>query len=303
VIFGLPDPARVRRALDMLGSVPRRQWSQLRARRRARIRERDVWLTNASGYRINAHVHEPDDDERRPAVLLAPGREQTGDVFCSGSTYLLAADEIAVLGIRVVHFDPVGRGRSWGQDDFCGVEGQDSLRTVLEYLHARRDVLRGRIGVVSFSMGLALAAPVLVREGARLGTSFLLDWEGPADREAILRTGALPPAARAALADDPARFWRVREPIGWIGRLPCRYVRIQGFSDHGLERRGRLGAIDLVGEAVRGGAPSVELNDNPPDVPWRREQADELKWAPEAAGPLNRLLVEQVRRLVEAEHE
>ena len=206
MVLGLPDPGRLRRAADVVRSVPRRRLGRLWARRKGLpTRRESVWLTNASGYRIFAHVHDPDDAVARPAVVLVPGRDQGGRVFCS-SGYLLSAEELAVRGLRVVHFDPVGRGRSWGHDDFCGGEGQDALRTVLDYVHARRDVMRDRVGVVSFSMGLAMAAPVLAREGARLGTRFLLDWEGPVDRDAIVRTGALPPAARTSLAFNPARI-------------------------------------------------------------------------------------------------
>ena len=299
MIFGLPDPARLRRAIDMLGSVPRRRLGQLLPRRhRLRLKEEPVWLTNASGYRIHAHVHHPADDLPRPAVVLVPGRDQAGKVFCTGS-YLLAADELAARGIRAVHFDPVGRGRSWGHDDFCGIEGQDSLRAVLDYVHARRDVRQDRVGVVSFSMGLALAAPVLAREGRRLGTRFLLDWEGPADREAILRTGPLPPAARTALAANPGHFWTLREPVRWIGQVPCSYIRLQGWTDHGLGRRGRAGAIRLVAEATAGASACTRLNGNRADVAWRPESADVLDWAPEAAGPLNRHLVDEVTRLLE----
>ena len=299
MIFGLPDPVRLRRAVDMLGSLPRRQLSRLMPRRdRLRLREEPVWLTNAAGYRIHAHVHDPADDLPRPAVVLVPGRDQAGKVFCAGS-YLLTADELAARGIRTVHFDPVGRGRSWGHDDFCGEQGQDSLRAVLDYVHARRDVLQDRVGVASFSMGLALAAPLLVREGRRLGTRFLLDWEGPADREAILRTGPLPPAARTALAADPGHFWAVREPVRWIDQVPCAYVRLQGWNDHGLGRRGRTGAIALVAEATAGAARYTRLNGNRPDAAWRLESADVLDWAPEAAGPLNRRLVDEIAGLLE----
>lgn len=285
-----PDPRRLRRGLDLLASLPRRGFDNLLARRRGTaVKREEIWLTNASGYRIHSEVHGPDDDQVRPGVVLVPGRDQPGSIFC-GAGYLLTADELAFRGFRVLHFDPVGRGRSWGHDDFCGTEGQDSLRAALDCFVARRDVANHRVGVVSFSMGLALAAPVLAREGVRLGLRFLLDWEGPADRDAIIRGGPLPPAARTSLAASPAEFWEMREPVHWVGQIPCDYIRVQARSDHG-NKRGVSNSLELVARATRGLARSSRLNTNERDVAWRADQADGLAWAPSGAGPLNRLLV------------
>lgn len=298
MILGLPDPRRLKRAADHALSLPRRKVADLMARRRALpVRREPIWLTNESGYRIFAGVHGPDDQLARPGVVLVPGRDQSGQAFCRGGA-AVTADEIASRGFRVMHFDPVGRGRSWGHDDFCGSEGQDALRATLDHFVARRDVKRDRVGVFSFSMGLALAAPVLARDGRRLGVRFLLDWEGPADREAIVRTGALPPAARTALAANPAGFWELREPAGWIDQVPCPYVRVQGLEDHALGRRGVAGALDLVGRACTGLGGSTRLNRNAPDVAWRRDQEEQLDWAPAAAGPLNRLLLAELTELL-----
>jgi pimeloyl-ACP methyl ester carboxylesterase len=288
---------RARRGLDLLGSLPRRGLDNLRARRRGSAIRRDkVWLTNASGYRLYAELHSPDDNQVRPGVVLVPGRDQPGSIFCgSGST--LSADQLAYRGFRVLHFDPVGRGRSWGHDDFCGMEGQDSLRTVLDYFVARRDVQNDRVGVVSFDLGLALAAPVLARDGVRLGIRFLLDWEGPADRDSIIRSGPLPPAARTALAASPAEFWDLREPIRWIDQIPCDYIRIQAREDH-ANKHGWQNALELVARATQGFAASTRLNGSSPDVAWRPDQVDEIDWAPSAAGPLNRRLVAAIDELL-----
>jgi len=298
VIGGLPDPRRLRRAADLALSLPRRKLADLLARRRALpVRRQAIWLTNASGYRIHAGVHGPDDDQPRPGVVLVPGRKQSGKGFCTGGA-VVSADEIAGRGFRVMHFDPVGRGRSWGHDDFCGAEGQDALRAALDHFVSRRDVARDRVGVLSLSLGLALAAPVLARDGRRLGVRFLIDWEGPPDRDAIVRTGSLPPAARTALAANPARFWELREPIGWIDQVPCAYVRIQGRTDHALGDRGLTGALDVVRRACTGMSSGVRLNRNAADVAWRPEQVAQMDWAPEAAGPLNRVLLEELAVLL-----
>jgi len=294
VIPGLPDPRRLERGLSLVRSLPRRRIDALLARLRgSRVRRRELWLTNASGYRIHAHLHEPLGEEPRAAVVLVPGGGLSGEIFCSRRT-LLSADELALHGIRTLHFDPVGRGQSWGHDDFCGLEGQDSLRTALDFVHSLRSVDRTRVGLISFSSGLCLAAPVLAREGARLGTSFLIDWEGPASRDEVLRGGPLPPAARTAMAADAETFWALREPITWIDRLPCHYVRIQSRDEDGLGTGGQQAALRLVAEATRGAALSTRLGDNDADTAWREEQSDALRWAPHDTASLNRILLRAV---------
>ena len=294
-MLGLPDPKRIRRGLDALSAAPgRRLRLSMQSRRGPPARCVGQWLTNTSGYRVWVRIHEPDDDQVRPAVLLVPGRGKDGAVF-RGLGYVLSADELAALGIRAVCFDPVGRGNSWGHDDFCGSEGQDSLRAVLEFVHARRDVDNARIGICSFSLGLSLCVPLLAREGDRRPIAFLLDWEGPADRDAILRGGPLPPAARTALARDPDLFWDHREPLPWMDDLPCPYIRIQGRVDHALADRGAAGAIALVAAAARGRSPETVLNDNPPNVAWRADQLESVRWAPRSTSALNRLLLSTLR--------
>jgi len=288
----LPDPRKIERGLSLIRSLPRRRLDSLVARLRgSRIRRQQLWLTNASGYRIQAHLHEPADQELRPAVVLIPDRGRSGAVFCS-QRHLLSADELALQGIRTIHFDPVGRGSSWGHDDFCGLEGQDSLRAVLDYMHTLRSVDRSRIGVLSFANGLCLAAPVLAREGTRLGTRFLLDWEGPASRHQILRGAPLPPAARTAMAADPEHFWALREPIAWIDKLPCHYVRIQSRAGHSLGAGSQECALKLVAAATRGEALSTSLGDNEADTAWRPEQCQALDWAPHDTNSLNSILLQ-----------
>ena len=290
----LPNPTRLRRALDMARALPGRRLALQRARAAGHpTRTSEHWLTTAAGYRVAVHLHEPDDDQPRPALVLVPGRNKSGSVFC-GESYLLGAEETAVRGIRTVHFDPVGRGRSWGHDAFCGSEGQDSFRAVLEFVQSMRSVRPGSIGVATFSMGLALAAPVLVRNVDHLRVRFLLDWEGPADRVAILHGGALPPAARTALTREPDSFWALREPVAWVDRLPCRYIRIQSKNDHASGPGGVDGALSLIALSTRGLAESTRLNDNPADTAWRIDQANDMRWAPSDVTSLNRLIIDTV---------
>lgn len=222
----LPQPLADK--FDHLRSLPGRQLSKLLASRRgASLRTQELWLTNRSGYRIEACLHEPDDAVMRPGVLLVPGANESGRSFC-GFGGIIAADELATLGLRVLHFAPVGRGRSWGHDDYCGLQGQDSCRAALECLHSARGVDPDRVVVVAFSLGLALAAPVLAEHGERLGTHALIDWEGTPKRAAMEALGALPPAAEAARQEDPERFWALRDPEAVLDKLPCQHIPLRG---------------------------------------------------------------------------
>lgn len=249
---------------------PARWLSTLSARGLAHLRERrgglslrrkQVWVTNRSGYRINASLHEPSDDRPRPAILLVPGHGPAEDDFCS----VLApvdADLLAGLGLRVLQFSPVGRGFSWGQDDFCGLEGQDSFRTALEYLCGLSGVERGRVVVFSVTTGLSLAAPVLAVEGRRLGIQALVDLNGPTNREELLATGVMPPAALRALNQDEERFWALREPGESMGRLPCPYFRLDGKA-RSQSPDARAATMSLLRLAAGGECPEVRLNNGP----------------------------------------
>ena len=225
------------KTVDHLKALPGRQLSRLFASRGGLpLRTTEVWLTNRSGYRIAACLHEPDDSLVRPAVLLVPGAGESGTSFCNLGG-LVGADELASLGLRVLHFAPVGRGATWGHDDYCGRQGQDSCRAALECLHATRGVDPARVVVLSFSLGIALAAPVLAEHGKRLGTHALLDWEGTHDRASMEALGPRPPAAEASEREDPHRFWMVRDPSLPLGQLPCPHHRLKAGRTQAISNR------------------------------------------------------------------
>ena len=167
---------------------------------------------------------------------MVPGVGESGASFCHLGG-LVGADELASLGLRVLHFSPVGRGATWGHDDYCGRQGQDSCRAALECLHATRGVDPSRVAVLSFSLGVALAAPVLAEHGERLGTYALLDWEGTHDRASMEALGPLPPAAEASERDNPEHFWRVRDPEPSLGQLPCPHHHLKAGRTRAISNR------------------------------------------------------------------
>ncbi|MCA9687577.1 MAG: hypothetical protein KC457_35780, partial [Myxococcales bacterium] len=202
-----------------------RRW---RARKGAAVREDAVRLRATAGYQLDAHVHRLEGEARRPAVVLCPGIDHAGTIFDTFAAPV-TADEVARLGCVALHFDPAGRGQSWGEEDFGGDEHQDDVATAVRYLAGRPDVDPERIGLVAISFGVAMAVGAVVRHGAP--AAWLLDWEGPSDREIITSGGRiLEPAMGHALTDD--RYWLPREAVRHLGELSCPYIRLQATNDH-----------------------------------------------------------------------
>lgn len=245
-----------------LSTLSARGLAQLRERRGGlSLRRKQVWVTNRSGYRISACLHEPDDNLLRPAILLVPGHGPGEDDFCSLRAPV-DADLLAGTGVRVLHFSPVGRGVSWGQDDFCGPEGQDSLRAALDYLCGLSGVARGRVVVFSVTTGLSLAAPVLAAEGRRLGVQALVDLNGPTNQEELSATGVIPPAAQQALGQNEDRFWALRDPGISMAQLPCPYYRVDD-EERSQSPAAREATMALLRLAAGGDCPEVRLNNGP----------------------------------------
>lgn len=222
----------------------------------ARMREEGVWLTLPDGYRIFAHVHSPSGEGSLPGVLLIPGLAGAGTSFDRMSA-LISADEVAALGCVCVHFDPPGLGRSWGEYDYGGPACRAATLAALEFL-SRIPRLHGALGVVAISLGVASGVHVVAEHGQRLGVEWLLDWEGPCDRQVITSFGTIMKPAMGHGLDDDA-YWMPREAVRHVGRLGCRYLREQAGADH-AQGAYTTHAIDMVNAAVDGGCPDVWLN-------------------------------------------
>ena len=94
--------------------------------------------------------------------------------------------------------------------------------------------------------------------------AFLIDWEGPANRN---DTGGCDSSGTGHLQDvasctDEA-FWAQREASTFISQIRVPYQRIQSEKDH--VQPDNAHAILMVNNAVNGGVPWVRLNDYPPN--------------------------------------
>ncbi|MFH1468106.1 MAG: hypothetical protein ABIO70_27210 [Pseudomonadota bacterium] len=269
-----------------LQRLPR--WLAAHRPRAVEVARQPVTLTSGAGYRIAGCVHSPvgGSDRRRPAVLLCPGIDDPGSVFV-GQAAPISADEVARLGVHCMRFDPAGRGESWGVEDFGGPEHQDEVATALRYLVSRPDVVASRSGVVAISLGIAMAVGALAQagEGCRLG--WLIDWEGPCDREIITAGGRiLAPAAGHGLDDDA--WWRPREAVRNLAGIRCGYFRYQASRDHAQPGELRH-AQRMMRAASEAGLPWFQLNDHP-----RNTVPDRPKWYPPGHGFANRTIMAKI---------
>lgn len=239
---------------------------RLRAHRATPTREEPLRLRSTAGYQIDAHLHRPVElRDRVPGVVLCPGIDHPGTIFDSYAAPV-TADEVARLGCVVLHFDPAGRGESWGEEDMGGPEHQDDVATAVRYLAARPDVDPDRVGVVSISLGVSMAVGAIALEGAP--AAWLLDWEGPSDREIITSGGKIMAPALGHGLDDEV-YWRPREAVRHVGKLTCGYVRLQAELDHAQPGETRH-AQRMIRAAADGGVPWFQLNDHPRgEVPAR----------------------------------
>ena len=246
-----------------------------RARRGPAVTVERLVLHSTAGYKLDAWVHRVEGGPaRKPALILCPGIDDGAAVF-EGYKAPINADEAARLGYIALRFDPAGRGQSWGEEDYGGPEHQDDVATLVRLLAARPDVDPARIGLVAISLGVAMAVGAAAQHGAPV--AWVLDWEGPSDREIITAGGArMAPAAGHANHDEV--YWRPREAVRHVGALPCAYLRLQAERDHA--QPGELRHVHRMMHAAREGAlPWLQLNDHP-----RGEVPPRPSWIPD--GPL-----------------
>ncbi|MBM4393195.1 MAG: hypothetical protein FJ090_18885 [Deltaproteobacteria bacterium] len=245
-------------------------------------------LLSSCGYRLKALRVRPSGAGVLPALVVSPAIHQGIDQLTTRAA-VVSADEIARLGYAVYLHDPAGRGESWGEEDYGGPEHQDDLRATITA--AQSDpACNGALGVLSLSLGVAAAVGALSRWPGELPARWLVDWEGPCDREIITAGGTIMVPALGHGLDDDA-YWNCREATRGVAGLRCGYVRLQAQPDHAQPEEVRH-AQRMIRAAAKGNLPWFQLNDHPRgDVPSRPH------WAP--GGPLaaNRLVLRKLAAL------
>ena len=251
-----------------------------------------VTLRTDQGLQIEACVHRgAAAGQEGPAVLLCPGIDDPGTVFDSWRAPV-SADEVAALGAVVLHFDPAGRGSSWGTEDYGGNEHQEDVAIAFAHLAGLEGVDPRRIGIVAISHGAAMALGAVARRSLR--ARWVIDWEGPSDREIMTGGGVhMAPSDGHALTDDA--YWSPREPVRHVGALGCAYVRLQADPDHAQPRETRH-AMRMVQAAASGDLPWFQINDHP-----RNEIPPRPNWLAPGMLAANRALLRKIRTLIDTE--
>jgi len=210
--------------------------------------------TNA---KLHVQVFAPKNASKSPALVLVPGG--TGD---SGGM-LDDATRMASAGIVAVIFDPDGRGKSTGQEDYDGYKQQDGLAAVIRFAATLPEVDAKRIGLATYSYGITMGSGVLARY-ADLPIKFLIDWEGPADRN-YTTSGCRNVGAGhiqwQSCTDNT--WWSEREAVNFVGKIRVPYQRIQSEQDHVQPNNNH--ALDMINAAIKGGVPWTRLNNLTPN--------------------------------------
>jgi hypothetical protein len=197
---------------------------------------------------------------KQAALVLVPGGSSGSSSFANKNPK--GASTVSVLneaGFAVVIFDPDGRGKSQGKEDYDGFLQQDGLAQVIRFAATLPGMDAARIGLVTFSYGITMGSGALSRY-SDLPVRFLIDWEGPANRD---DTGGCDSAKVGHLKEVAActdeAFWAEREASAFIGKIRVPYQRIQSEKDHAQPDYAHT--VLLINNAVQGGVPWVRLND------------------------------------------
>lgn len=227
------------------------------------------WVTNPnSGARLYVQIIHPQDwgGEPLPTLVLIPGGTGDGSDFLDSfrRTQAMADD-----GFTLVVFDPDGRGHSEGVEDDNGYIHQDGLAEVIRFAATLPEVDETQIGLVSYSYGVTMAAGALARH-PDLPVRFLIDWEGPANRN---DTGGCDEDLIGHLIGHPCDdegFWREREASTFALDLQVPYQRLQSEQDHA--QPDNVHALLMIANATaeehggHGKAPWTRLNDLSPNT-------------------------------------
>lgn len=250
----------------------------------------------SSDARLFVQIYAPTKEgaTKYPVLVLVPGGNGAGSTAFRPDEMQRYAD----LGFLAVAFDPDGRGRSTGTENYNGFIHQDGLKAVIEYAVglSKSD---GRVVLVSLSYGVTMATGTLSRY-PRLPVVFYMDWEGPADRN---DTGGCDASGTGHLGSvascTDAAFWAEREAATFIKQIRVPYQRLQSKKDHAQPDNNH--ALLLINNATntayggQGVAPWTRLNDETPNRTFTA--SDPIRWIPESVRT-QQLIVDYLKKFL-----
>jgi len=249
----------------------------------ARTTIKEVWIELPT-HRVYAHIHTPEVIGRHPGVLIVPGANSPGTDYDKGTG--VRAKDVASLGFVVLHYDPSGRGKSGGKEDYWGAVHQQELSQVVDYFSRLPMVKEDDLGIMSFSIGIIIASGALA-SFPMPKVKYLFDWEGPSNRFNTTKNDTHKPLKSFPTSND--EFWKEREAARFIGDIKCGYFRYQADVDH-VQGGYKGQAIELLNNAAKGKALWTRCNDNPVNTLFDEKKADEYDWVPQHLNHKGRIL-------------
>ena len=234
---------------------------------------KEMWV-DLPTHRVYSHIHISEIIGRRPGIVIVPGANSPGTDYDKGVS--LSASEIASCGFTVLHYDPSGRGKTEGKEDYWGPAHQRELAEVMHYFSSLPEVAHEDIGILSFSIGITIAVGALVRFDVP-EVRYIFDWEGPSNRFNITRNDTHRPLMDFPTSKD--EFWNEREAARFICEIKCGYFRYQAEKDH-MQENYKGHAIELLNNATCGKASWTKCNDNPANTLFDGKKTNEYNWVP-----------------------
>jgi len=243
------------------------------------IADNEYYVTNStSGSKLYVKLYPARNKSGAvPTIILIPGGTGNSAAYTDEIPGGPVAVQFANAGFNAVVFDPEGRGKSGGKEDFNGFTGQDGLYCITGFIDSLPEV--GDIGYLSQSYGLILASGVLARykNGPAI---FLIDWEGPVNREDITVgckngntdiTKQTSPAGHSCTDD---KYWEEREASTFSLEIEVPYHRVQSLKDHVQ--------LDIIRNTTgtqyggKGKSPWTRMNDFDPNTVFTEAIASQL---------------------------
>jgi alpha/beta superfamily hydrolase len=218
----------------------------------------DIHFQSSVGYRISATLLTPQTHGPVPAVVMCPGSTHDRSVFFNNSAPIQAR-ELAEMGIAVLCHDPSGRGHSWGPEDWGGLEHQDNVAQAVRWLRTMAPATIQQVGVLSISLGLSSAVGG-AKQLAQTDTpvQWLIDWEGPIDRPAIM-TNLSRNGQKLARRIHDTVFWESREANKHVMDIKAGYWRFQTSANMPRTLQ-ESEAVTMTKAAAQGRLPWFQLN-------------------------------------------
>ena len=183
------------------------------------ISQKDYRIKNpSSGSLWDVSVYQnADETGKMPAVILVPGGIGSKNELLKpygGEERISIVEKFASEGFVVLIFSAEGRGKSGGELNYNGYIDQDGLYTLYRFLASEKNVDTQKIGIVSYSYGVAMASGMLGRYQPEI--SYYIAWEGPVNRYYVSSGCSDKGSVEEGITCDDEAYWEEREALRFV---------------------------------------------------------------------------------------